>query len=316
MKKTLTNISASVRARLLNLAREQGRPYNEILQYYAMERLLHRLSISRFKDLFILKGALMLHFWGGPSARPTRDIDLSARGNPSIDSQMEIIGECLRLELPEDGLRFDLESLVGNEILIASKYNGVRLSCDAYLGNARLVVKIDIGFGDVVKPEPVRIVYPSMLDFAKPQLWGYTAESLIAEKFHAMVIRDLNNTRLKDFYDVWSLAHHREFAGMALAGAIEATFQRRGTKNPMDLPIAFTKEFSENPIKQAQWAAFLRKGRLEGNLALSEITTVLRGFLMPPIEALADRITFSQNWPPGGPWQSSSLPNDSVGQAT
>ncbi len=305
MKKSIVNVPASVQGRLRNLARDRNRPYNELLQYFAIERFLYRLSKSRFEQSFTLKGALMLHVWDGLSSRPTRDIDLSARGDSAVDSQVEIIGECLNLEVPEDGVRFDLESLSASEILIAAKYNGVRLSCNAYIGKARLVVKVDVGFGDVVKPAPVRIVYPSLLDFAEPCLWGYTPEALVAEKFHAMVIRDLNNTRMKDFYDVWSLAVHREFSGLQLMSAIEATFQRRDTKVPGEIPVAFTEAFYGNSMKQIQWAAFLRKARLgQRGLEIAGVCATLQRFLMPPVEAIVRGVVFDQSWVSSGPWRS------------
>ncbi|RMG12191.1 MAG: nucleotidyl transferase AbiEii/AbiGii toxin family protein, partial [Deltaproteobacteria bacterium] len=240
MKKKATNLAASVHARLLDRAKAEGRPFNELLQYYAMERFLYRLSRSEHGDRFVLKGALMLQLWGRPVTRATRDIDLLGRGASNVDYLVDVVRSCLALEVEDDGLRFDPECVTGKEIRLAANYDGVRIRCKAQLGNACVSLQIDVGFGDVITPGAQEIEYPVLLDFEAPRLLGYTPESAIAEKFQAMVVLDMANTRMKDFLDIWMLAREHEFAGDVLADAVAATFRRRQTPLPESTPLALT----------------------------------------------------------------------------
>jgi Nucleotidyl transferase AbiEii toxin, Type IV TA system len=303
-KRNLTNVPASVHHRLLNLARDTKRPFNELLQYYTMERFLFRLGASEHSDWFVLKGALMLRVWNLPLARPTMDIDMLGRTPKSVDDLVEIIGQCLAVETPDDGVNFDTKSVKGELITLDKKYHGVRIRVYGRLGNARLSLQLDFGFGDVVVPGPVEIEYPELLDFGKPHLMGYTPESAIAEKFQAMVELDMANTRLKDFFDLWKLSQTLNFDGSILAAAMSATFRQRGTPLPTSPPVALTENFSADPVKQAQWSAFLRKGRLEAEAGtLKEIVREIADFLLPPACESANGAPFGKNWPPGGPWQ-------------
>ena len=305
MKKKVTNVSASVRALLLNLAKRQGRPYNEILQYYVIERFLYRLSRSSYSELFVLKGALMLQLWGPSLARATKDVDLLGKVAHSVESTLDIMRECLRLTVPDDGLRFDANSIEGSEIRIQEKYRGARVRFRAFIGSARLQLQVDVGFGDRVVPEPQVLTYPTLLDSAKPLLLGYTPESMIAEKVHTMAVREMANTRLKDFYDIWILALRREFDGEILSEAIRTTFSQRGTELSAEPPLALSAAFFGNPVKQSQWQAFLRKARLVDDLPpIHEIFLVLRDFLVPPISAAAVGRSLRLEWPAGGPWRS------------
>lgn len=303
MNKPLKNVPASVHARLLNLARSEGRPFNEVLQYYAMERFLYRLSMSRHAAHFVLKGALMLQFWGGSLSRATKDVDLLGRVQLTVDEMLEVVRECIKVPAKDDGLEFDIESVHGEEIRLDANYNGVRMHCGAYLGKARIKLRVDIGFGDVITPEAQQIEYPSLLDFDSPVLLGYTPETSIAEKFETMVVLDMANTRLKDFLDVWILSEARHFSGPTLARALDATFRRRGTPLPVSTPPALTAAFHSEANRLAQWNAYARKARVQGPTpTLQEAVTRIEAFLMPVAEALVEHRAFDLDWPPPGPW--------------
>jgi Nucleotidyl transferase AbiEii toxin, Type IV TA system len=303
-KRKLTNMPASVHHRLLNLARETKRPFNELLQYYTMERFLFRLGASEHADRFVLKGALMLRVWNLPMARPTMDIDMLGRAPNSVDGLVEIIRQCLAVETPDDGVRFNSNSVKGEPITLDKKDHGVRIRVYGRLGNARLSLQLDFGFGDVVVPGPVEVEYPELLNFGKPHLLGYTPESAVAEKFQAMVELDMANTRLKDFFDLWRLSQTLDFDGPILAAALTATFRRRGTPLPTAPPPALTASFSADRTKQAQWSAFLRKGRLEAEAGtLAEVVKEIADFLLPPAYEAANDATFGMSWTPGGPWR-------------
>ena len=190
------------------------------------------------------------------------------------------------------------------EIQLAAHYDGVRIRCRANLGSARIPIHIDIGFGDVITPGALAVVYPTLLDFDAPRLLGYTPETSIAEKFQAMVVLDMANTRLKDFLDLWVLSQGREFRGEVVAEAIEATFLRRRTQVPKSTPVALTAAFHSASAKQTQWRAYLRKNRIEGEVPpLDEVTNQIQAFVMPAVDALVDGRPFAKRWSPGGPWQ-------------
>ncbi len=296
-------MAASVHARLLKRSKDEGQPFNELLQYYAMERFLYRLSCSKHAEGFVLKGALMLRLWGGPLSRTTKDIDLLGRVSTSVDDLVNIVKSCLEVDVEDDGLRFDPKTVVGEEIRLEANYSGVRIRCGAYLGNARITLQVDVGFGDVITPGLQRIEYPSLLDFQPPNLLGYTPETTIAEKLEAMVVLDMANTRMKDFLDVWVLAQGREFSGEILATAIEATFRQRRTPLPESMPVAFTSAFYSAPAKQTQWRSYVQKARVQGTVPdLDAAVIQIRTFLMPVINALVVGTKFNGQWSPGGPW--------------
>jgi len=307
VKKRIANMPTSVHARLLNRSRSEGRPFNELLQYYAMERFLYRLSRSEHADRFVLKGALMLQLWRLVFTRATKDIDLLGRTATNVEELVEVVRRFLSVEVDDDGLRFNAATVSGEPIRLHAHYDGVRIRCGANLGNARISLQVDVGFGDVITPGPQKIHYPALLDFDPPRLLGYTPETTIAEKFQTMVVLDMANTRLKDFLDIWGLAQRREFTGALLAGAVAATFRRRKTPLPQSTPLALTRAFHSSPVKKAQWAAYLRKGRLDTAIPpLDQVAIAIHGFLEPVIVALAKGTAFTEHWPPGGPWKVSS----------
>jgi predicted nucleotidyltransferase component of viral defense system len=255
--KATRDISASVRARLLNLARERGQIFDLILTRYALERLLYRLRISQYRNRFVLKGALLVTTWFDDPHRPTRDLDLLGYGDSSPEAMLTVFKEVCEIAV-DDGIQFDIEALRIDHIREELSYEGLRIRTTAILASARIAVVVDIGFGDAVEPGVEEIDLPVLLDLPVPHLRAYARETVIAEKFQAMVRLGRANSRLKDFYDIWVLSKTYEFTGERLARAIAATFQRRETVIPDSLPDALTTAFSSDESKLRQWAAFAR----------------------------------------------------------
>jgi len=298
------NMAASVHQRLLNHAHATGRPFNEILQYFALERFLYRLGQSSHAQNFVLKGALMLTAWQGPSVRSTRDVDLLGHLSNSVDRVVKAIKAiCIEPVPVDDGLIFDTESIAGERIVEGADYQGVRVHIWSYLGTARIRVQVDVGFGDPVVPPPTLVQIPTILDFPPPLVRGYSRESAIAEKFHAMVFHGEINSRMKDFFDIWVLATQFHFDGQTLIDAIRATFQYRQSEIQVT-PVALTDTFASRNDKQTQWAAFARRLSPDGQPpALGEVVQLIASFLQPATMALSEQRFFDHHWPPGGPWQ-------------
>lgn len=299
----MKNLVASVRQRLLNVAKARGEEFQLVLTRFALERLLYRLSISTHNEDFVLKGAMLFTLWTGEPHRATKDLDLLGRGNPGATRLEGVFRALCRVEAQLDGLDFVETSVEGATIREEEEYLGVRVQLEARLGVARIPLQVDVGFGDVVKPGPEDVVYPSILDLPAPRLKAYTKETMIAEKLHAMVTRGITNSRMKDFYDIWSLSRIFPFEGERVREAIQAAFQRRGTALPEGEPLALTQAFAQDPSKRAQWTAFTRRGQLRGgHITLEAIVEATRQFLLPPLVALASRRKFELHWQPDGPW--------------
>lgn len=302
-KRPVKDVAASVRQRLQNVARETNRPFQEVLQYFAMERFLYRLARSPHADKFVLKGALMFTVWNAPTTRPTRDIDLLARMNNSTDTITSVIRQICHEHVEPDGLVFDATSVNSEAIKEDADYAGVRVTFLAYLQNARVPMQIDMGFGDVIIPKAAPTDYPTLLDFNAPRLHGYTRETVVAEKFEAMVKLGLLNSRMKDFFDVWLLAHHFDFDGPTLLKAVARTFANRKTSLSAR-PVALTGSFPADRAKAMQWRGFLKKSRLRmAPQDLGEVVTALAAFLLPLAEAVTESRTFDLAWKAPGPWQ-------------
>lgn len=295
------NTSASVRQRLLNLARADQRPFNELLQYYAMERFLFRLSKSEHKARFVLKGAMMMRVWGTDGHRPTMDIDLLGRTSNAEAALAQQVRDVLAAPVTPDGLAFDPNSVRTERITEDADYEGLRIRFLGKLDSARIHMQVDIGFGDVVYPAPNEADIPTLLNGPKPRLFCYSRESAIAEKIEAMVKLGELNSRLKDFYDVWQLSRQFQFSGHRLMEALRLTFEQRQTKMPASIPV-FGDQFAVQ--KQAQWAAFHRRLR-QPHVPKTFATVVLdlKEFLGPLTEALATGTPPPDHWPPPGPWQ-------------
>lgn len=295
-------VGASVRARLKNVAKARGDDFIRVLGSYAVERLLYRLSRSEYRERFVLKGAAVFSAWSDNPHRPTRDLDLLSFGAHAPTDLVTIMAAILAGPVEDDGLTFPLEAIAAAPIKAGQRYEGVRLAMLAVLDGARIPVQVevDIGFGDAV--EPTEGPFPTLLDMPAPVLRLYPRETVIAEKFQAMVALELTNTRLKDFYDLWALGRGFAFEGDVLGRALLATFERRETTLPATAPPALTAAFSGDPIKQKLWGAFLIKSGLAAP-GLDDVVAEIRAFLLPPVEALAAGDTFTHRWPPGGLWQ-------------
>jgi predicted nucleotidyltransferase component of viral defense system len=248
------NVVASVLARLRNNSKSSGVPFQQVLQQYAMERFLYRISRSPHAQSVILKGALLLKTIGIPNARPTMDIDMLRKGTADQASLIALVKDCATLEVEPDSLAFLAESVVAEEITKDSEYKGTRILMDARMDNVRLRIQIDFGVGDVIVPGPRMIQYPVFLGGDAIQLLAYPVESAIAEKLQAMVALGGANSRMKDFYDVWICSKHLDFNTSTLLKAVDATFKNRETSVPAEEFDALTRNFAEG--HRVQWNAF------------------------------------------------------------
>lgn len=281
MSDPVVNLPVSVLHRLRNKARAEGRNPQEILRYYAIERFLYRLAQSDYAEQFVLKGALIFLAWGLDLARPTRDIDLAGFTATDVETVSRIMREVCRTAVISDGMEYDANSVRGAIIREGARYLGVRISIDCTLGKARSPVHIDIGAGDAITPGTIYVRYPTLIEMPAPELRGYPPETVIAEKVEAMVALGEINSRMKDFYDVWLITRRLELEGSTLQQAIQATFQRRQTSLPTQLPPAFTDLFASD--KQAMWNAFVARNvpALDAPSDFHTVVAALREFVAP-----------------------------------
>jgi hypothetical protein len=222
--------AASIRQRLLKLARTDGRPFQELLQYYATERFLYRLAQSPHRDRFVLKGALLMTAWRSPGSRPTKDIDLAGRTSNDPEGIAILIREICGSNPSEDGIRFDPDSVTAERITEDATYEGVRVRFGASLAGARVAMQVDVGFGYTIVPDLVVLEYPTILDLPAPVLPSYPKESVVAEKLEAIAVLGMLNSRQKDYFDLWLLSRMYKFDGELFASAVSATFRNRGTE--------------------------------------------------------------------------------------
>jgi Nucleotidyl transferase AbiEii toxin, Type IV TA system len=284
--------SASVLARLLNGAKARGEDYNLVLNRFVLERLLYRLSISKHAERFLLKGAMLFALWFDVPHRPTRDADLLGFGPDDAETLLATFQDICAIAVG-DGVVFHATSISVAAIREDQLYGGRRLTLRAAIGNARLAVQVDVGFGDAVTP-----IYPTLLDdLEAPRLRVYPVYTVIAEKFEAMVQLGMANSRMKDFFDLAVIARNTELDGATLANAIRATFARRGTAVPREPPIALTDAFAADPAKLKQWRAFTTKSRLDTD-DLPAVVEGLRALLQPPVRTLAGGGPFDRRWMP------------------
>ncbi len=304
MKKAVKNIPASIRTRLQNIAKETGRPFSEVLQYYGMERFLYRFSRSEYADQFILKGALMFTVWRVPERRTTLDIDFSASYDNQIETIEKVIRDVCEVPVTPDGLVFDPVTVSGKKIKENADYEGVRVKLRGFLGRSRIPMQIDVAFGDVVYPKPGLIEYPVILDLPKPHLKGYTAESVVSEKFEAIVKLGSLNSRMKDFYDIWLLLRQFNFNGIRLTEALKRTFIHRQTALPEDKPIFAEEIYDERSDRQTLWKAFLKKGDIkQAPEKLSATAREIEKFLIKPLDAIRNGHKINKSWKTAGPWK-------------
>jgi hypothetical protein len=304
MRKDVKNIQASVRAQLQNKAKEAIRPFAEVLQYYGMERFLYRFSRSKYADKFILKGALMFTVWQVPQRRTTLDIDFSSNYDNQIATIEKVIRDVCKVPVTPDGLVFDSQTVKGQKIKEDADYEGVRVKFRGFLERSRIPMQIDVGFGDVIYPKPKTINYPVILDFPVPYLKGYPAESVVSEKFEAMVRLGLLNSRMKDFYDIWLMMRQFNFDGLKLVKALKGTFEHRKTSLPEHKPLFAEEIYDEKSDRQTLWKAFLKKGDIEYvPEKLHTIATEIEQFIIKPLDAIQRKQEFSKKWKSDGPWK-------------
>lgn len=278
----MVDLAASIHARLLNLAKSRGEEFNLILTRYALERFLYRLSLLPAREAYLLKGAMLFDLWFDVAHRPTRDADFLGFGPMEADTLADMVREVCAVPA-DDGMTFDAASMTVAEIREVARYGGLRVRLMGWLGNARCTVQLDVGYGDAVTPGPEEAVYPTLLDDQPaPRLRVYPRASVVAEKLEAIVSLGMGNTRMKDYFDLRLLAQEGELDDRRLAEAIAATFDRRGTALPENLPLGLSGEFARDAAKRGQWQGFLRKNRLDAP-GLEEVVTDVRRFAAVPL---------------------------------
>jgi hypothetical protein len=303
MTKPVTNIAASVRAKLLAGAQTRGEDFNLVLQRYAAERFLYRLGACRQRDNFVLKGAMLFALWGGSMYRATRDLDLTGYGQDEIQWLIDAVREFCMTPCSVDGLTFMPDTVQAEPIRDESDYGGFRVHLSALLDSAQIRLQVDVGFGNAIVPGAQDEEYPTLLNGPPPLIRAYPRESVVAEKLHAMVVLGSATSRLKDFYDLYVLSALFPFDGDTLTQSIAATFERRNTAIPEALPVALAPAFFAGENRAAQWRAYLERNGLPGAPAdFSLVGEQLREFLGEPLRALVEQAKFNKNWQPGGPW--------------
>jgi len=259
---TTRNPAESVRARLLNKARADGVDFQLLLTRYGLERLLYRLSVSRERDNFLLKGALLFDLWYDVPLRPTRDIDLLGFGLAEIPLLVAAFEGICAIEV-DDGMAFDAASIRADEIRKEANYAGIRLTLTGTIDGARCPVQIDVGYGDAVTPAPESARYPVILgDMPAPTLRVYPRYTVVAEKLEAIISLGMASSRMKDYFDLWVILRDNELDRDVLVQAVETTLNRRGTRKPSRVPIGLSEQFSNDRQKLMQWAAFIKRNQL------------------------------------------------------
>ena len=292
-----------IRRRLKARAAELGLDFQQAVLYYAMERFLFRLSQTPWSDRLVVKGAVMLRVWDAAVARPTRDIDFLGRVDNTPEAIRGIVAECLAIQL-DDGLAFESEIHVV-PITVEDRYPGVRAKVAGDLGGAQFVLRLDVGIDDAVVPDPGWVDYPVLLDDEAPRILAYQPATAVAEKFQAMIEIGLANSRMKDYHDIWMLSRTLEFDGQDLADAMRATFQRRDTGLPSEIPAELTREYTEQPETSRMWDTY-RKGS-SGSASdlpedLQDVADAIATFVMPAAIAVASGGAFGKTWTPASGW--------------
>ena len=278
------NSPASVRQRLLNLAREKGQVFDVVLVAYGLERLMYRLSISEHRDSFVLKGGMLVTLWIGDENRVTRDADFLGFGDASEERLISVFSEVVSQQV-DDGLIYDIDNLTARAIREEQQYDGIRLRTVANLGKTRIPIVVDVGFGDATIAPDLTIEYPTLLDMPAISIRAYPPASVVAEKFHAVVLLGLVNSRMKDYYDLWAILNSQAIETSELVDAIAATFSRRETDVPSTVPAGLTDAFSADPLKTQQWATYTASISLEG-LSLEDAIAFIWTNLAPVCERL------------------------------
>jgi predicted nucleotidyltransferase component of viral defense system len=297
MSKEIKDISASVRAKLSNVAKAENKSFDSILLLYMQERLLYRISISEYKDNFVLKGGLLMYLLSAFTSRQTKDVDFLARHiSNDLDCISDVFKSISDMDLANiDGIKLDKNTVTVERIKEDADYEGVRVKVTATLCNARKVLQLDIGFGDIVIPKPLLMDCPVILDInLSPTIFTYSVESVIAEKFQAMIALSAYNSRMKDFYDIYFLMGKSDFEGRKLQEAIFETLEHRATHIESG-PIIFTEEFHQDVARNRMWKAFLNKIGAN-DLAFSDVMVKITTFLEPIYDAILIEKEFFGYW--------------------
>lgn len=293
----------SIQARLLNHSRERQLNHNHTLARFGIERLMYRLSCSPHADRFILKGAMLFALWLEDLHRPTQDLDLLGFGDLSARNLRNIFEDICETPVMDDGIEFRKEGIEIEEIRETQVYQGLRVKIPGQLGRINLKVSVDVGFGDVIVPDPEKAAYPVLLDLPSPEMMTYPKESVVAEKLDAMILLGVRNSRMKDYFDLWTLAGRFPFDAALVAKAIKATLNRRGRELPSHMLSGLQDEFALNLTKQTQWKAFLRRAVPDqGDLELGKVVLVIREFLTPVLNSIVLGSTLSLHWTPEKGW--------------
>lgn len=304
MNNDVKGLIVSIHDRLLNKSKEIDRPFDQVLLLYGMERFLFRLSQIEQGKRFVLKGGLIFYAWELPLRRPTRDIDLRAYTSNSQENLINICKSACEYPVIDDGLVFDTSTLRAEAIIEDADYQGVRLTFLARLGRSQIPIRLDIGFTDDIFPQAYELSYPTLLPGIKaPQILGYSRESVIAEKLHAMVYLGEITSRWKDFYDLWMLSESCDFDGAVLQQAIMTTFRRRATDIPNDMPVALSDDFATQ--RQTLWYQYLTRNKLSIEPIMEFVYLIhrLRKFLLLPLEALSEQKTLEKCWRASHDWE-------------
>ena len=281
------NIAASVRQRLLDLARRERQVFDVVLVAFGLERLIYRLSVSEYRDRFVLKGGMLVTLWTEDPGRFTRDVDFLGFGEDDEASLREAFEAILSIDAG-DGLVFDTANLTAAPIRDDQVYGGMRLKTVARLGTTRIPITVDIGFGDALAEPGYRIDYQSLLDFPAANIRAYSPETVIAEKFQAVVALGIANSRMKDYYDLWSLPKSVPIDRERMRAALRKTFVRRNTELPVARPSGLSVEFSQDPEKAAQWAAYSEATELDA-MSFRSVVDEIWEWIAPICREAADR---------------------------
>jgi predicted nucleotidyltransferase component of viral defense system len=297
------NMSASIRQRLLNHSTTINTDPNLVLIWYGLERFLYRLSVSTHSERFVLKGAMLFRLWSGANFRSTKDLDLEGFLQDEVEVVRRVFASICVQPVEDDGLVFDASSVKVTEIRDTQEYGGFRVLVTAKLGTAVLRLQIDVGFGDAITPTPAITEFPSILSQSRPRIRVYPRETVVAEKFEAMVQLGMTNSRMKDYYDLWFMSSHFEFEGSTLGAAVRATFERRKTEIPRRAPIALTAEYAADLNHVRQWGAFTKSLSAESPPDLGIVIDKISEFVLPPAIAAATEQPFIQHWEVQNGWQ-------------
>lgn len=293
----MNDISASVRARLLNLSKTTNRDFQELTVRYTIERFLARLVESQYREEFILKGAMLYIPWKLDETRTTMDLDLLGYGDPDVDNMKIVFQNICSTVVEDDGLVFIQDSVTVNQIREESVYDGVRGIIQVKLGTMNIRLQVDVGFGDQIIPTPMNAEFPAIFAKQGPIIRAYSPETVIAEKFNAMVVLGMANSRMKDYYDIWMLSKSFSFDLSILREAIEQTFLKRKNDLPEFEPVGLSEDFINDLNKRTQWKGFLKKQkRIYSAPDLKEIVLCIRKFILPTLSNLDSRTDVSKRW--------------------